>query len=59
MDLENLDIKHWINNNPSSSKSIITIPVVVHVLYKTSSQNISDNQIYSQMTTLNDDFRKV
>ncbi len=37
---------------------IITIPVVVHVVYRTSTQNISDSQIQSQLTVLNDDFRR-
>ncbi|WP_435522571.1 hypothetical protein [Chryseobacterium indoltheticum] len=36
----------------------MTIPVVVHVLYKTAQQNISDAQILSQITALNQDFRK-
>jgi len=36
---------------------VITIPVVVHVLYNTAEQNISDQQINSQMAVLNDDFR--
>ena len=60
MDVENLDIKNWISNNTSSSKSmpnLITIPVVVHVIYKNSSQNISDAQIFSQIDILNEDFR--
>ena len=34
------------------------IPVVVHVLHKTAAQNISDAQIDSQITVLNEDFRK-
>src|SRR5690606_3451761 len=34
-----------------------TIPVVVHVVYKTNAQNISDAQIQSQIAVLNDDFR--
>ncbi|WP_233131516.1 M43 family zinc metalloprotease, partial [Tenacibaculum holothuriorum] len=38
--------------------SIITIPVVVHVLYTNSSNNISNAQIMSQMTVLNNDFRR-
>jgi hypothetical protein len=37
--------------------NIITIPVVVHVIYKNSSQNISDAQIFSQIDILNEDFR--
>lgn len=35
----------------------ITIPVVVHVVYKTAAQNISDAQIHSQIEVLNRDFR--
>src|SRR5215475_5213213 len=34
------------------------IPVVVHVLHKTAAQNISKAQIDSQITVLNQDFRK-
>jgi hypothetical protein len=35
----------------------VTIPVVVHVLYSTGSENISDAQIKSQVKVLNKDFR--
>ncbi|MFC5271686.1 M43 family zinc metalloprotease [Adhaeribacter terreus] len=38
---------------------VITIPVVVHVVYNTSAQNISDAQIQSQINILNQDFRKL
>ena len=34
------------------------IPVVVHVVYKTAAQNVSDAQIKSQIDVLNADFRK-
>ena len=37
---------------------IITIPVVVHVLYTNSTNNISDAQILSQIDVLNKDFRR-
>ncbi len=33
------------------------IPVVVHVLYKTAAENISDAQVASQITVLNEDFK--
>lgn len=33
------------------------IPVVVHVLYNTDAQNVSDDQIRSQIDVLNEDFR--
>jgi len=42
----------------SDIPEIIYIPVVVHVLYNTSAQNISDAQILSQIRILNEDFRR-
>ena len=39
--------------------SIITIPVVVHVIYSNSQENISEAQILSQIQVLNDDFRRL
>jgi hypothetical protein len=36
---------------------VITIPVVVHVVYNTAAENISDAQILSQIDVLNKDFR--
>ncbi len=53
-------IQDWIQKNGNSSqKAIITIPVVVHVLYSASYQNISDAQVYSQIAVLNADFRRL
>lgn len=37
---------------------VTVIPVVVHVVYKTTAQNISDAQVQSQIDVLNRDFRK-
>ncbi|MDB4587831.1 hypothetical protein N9098_01705, partial [bacterium] len=37
----------------------VTIPVVVNVIYKNGSQNISDAQIMSQLEVLNEDFRRL
>ncbi|MBC8755265.1 T9SS type A sorting domain-containing protein [Kordia sp. YSTF-M3] len=42
----------------SISGNIITIPVVVHVIYRTAQENISDAQIQSQLDVLNEDFRR-
>jgi len=42
----------------NSSSSLITIPVVVHVVYNNSSENISDAQVLSQINILNEDFRR-
>lgn len=58
MDYENT-VQTWINNqqnNPTVQGGTITIPVVVHVVYNTAAQNISDNQIKSQIQVLNEDF---
>lgn len=38
-------------------RTVATIPVVVHVVYRTGDQNISDAQILSQIEVLNEDYR--
>lgn len=38
-------------------RGLLKIPVIVHVVYKTNDQNISDDQIQSQIDVLNQDFR--
>jgi hypothetical protein len=45
-------------NHPETSliNTIYTIPVVVHVVYFTSGQNISDAQVQSQIDVLNEDY---
>ena len=42
----------------SRASGVIQVPVVVHVLYNTASQNISDAQIKTQIDALNRDFRR-
>jgi hypothetical protein len=37
---------------------VITIPVVVHIVYNDARQNISDEQVRSQIAVLNNDYRK-
>ncbi|MDR3714527.1 MAG: M43 family zinc metalloprotease [Puia sp.] len=39
--------------------TIITIPVVVHIIYNSQAQNIGDAQILSQIKVLNTDYRKL
>lgn len=39
------------------ARKLITIPTVVHVVYNKPNENISQSQIQSQMTALNQDFR--
>jgi len=60
MQLIERETETWIKNNSANKvAAVVTIPVVIHVLYNTSSQNISDAQINSQMNILNADFRKL
>ncbi len=50
----------WIKNHKQNgTRAIVTIPVVVHVVYRTATENISDAQIQSQLTVLTDDFRRL
>ena len=52
---------NYLANNPAGDRTVVTIPVVFHVVWNVNSpaQNISDAQIASQLTVLNDDFRKL
>lgn len=43
----------------ASNRAVVTIPVVVHVVYKFSFENISAAQIKSQIDVLNADYRKM
>jgi hypothetical protein len=57
------EIQQWIqqhqNNRENADAALIVIPLVVHVVYNTAQQNISDEQILSQINVLNNDFRKL
>lgn len=57
IDQQNKAIANYSINN--KSRAVITIPVVIHVVYRTSIQNISDNQVFSQITALNEDYRRL
>jgi hypothetical protein len=54
-------IQDYINSNPEylSAATITVIPVVVHVIWNTAQQNISDAMINSQIDVLNEDFRRL
>ena len=60
--LENLEsfTRTFVRNKAAgrveSTLATINIPVVVHVVYNTSAQNISDAQVQSQIDVLNEDF---
>ena len=43
----NSQTQKWIKNNPIiSNKAIITIPVVVHIVWNTAAENISEDYLY-------------
>lgn len=42
-----------------SERTVIHIPVVVHVVHNSAAENISDAQVQSQIDVLNKDFRKL
>jgi hypothetical protein len=50
------EIARLASMRTSNTNTIYTIPVVVHVVYKTNAQNISDAQVLSQIESLNEDF---
>ncbi|MBK8848025.1 MAG: fibronectin type III domain-containing protein [Bacteroidetes bacterium] len=47
------------NQSQNKTSAVITIPTVFHVLYNTSSQNISDARILAQLDVLNKDFARL
>jgi len=57
-DYEDLLQNHLLNSR-IIPPGTITIPVVVHVVYNTSAQNISDTRINEQIQVLNEDFRRL
>ena len=57
--IEEFTTRFVAENRGLQSRAVITIPVVVHVVYKTAAENISDAMIQSQINVLNEDFRKL
>ena len=57
------NFNEWIKKNPNSKNSVITIPVVVHVVHRQTHNlgigtNIPQNQIEDAIRILNEDYRK-
>ncbi|MFT4526073.1 MAG: hypothetical protein ACI85F_002237 [Bacteroidia bacterium] len=51
-------VNQKVSNRSSTAGTVYQIPVVVHVVYNTAEQNISEASIYSQLDVLNADYRK-
>jgi hypothetical protein len=49
-------LQQIITEKSYQKRANIIVPVVVHVVYKLDEENISDDQIHSQIQVLNDDF---
>jgi len=52
--------QQWVAAHPrgDDSRALYNIPVVVHVVYNTAAENISDAQVQSQIDVLNRDFSR-
>jgi hypothetical protein len=57
VDLERLVVRRMASGSARRSGGPIAIPVVVHVVYRTTDENISDAQVKSQIDVLNLDYR--
>lgn len=52
-------VRNNYRNVNRSQMPTITIPVVVHILYSSAAQNITDAQVASQIEVLNEDFNRL
>ena len=52
-------VESFLASYPVMDRNPVTIPVVFHVVYRNEGENISDEQIISQLEVLNEDFRKM
>jgi hypothetical protein len=55
------EIRDWVRRYAAAGlrTGMIRIPVVVHIIYNTSAQNIPDSRVNSQINVLNEDFRRM
>lgn len=50
--------QRWIaENEEGAAREVLRIPVVVHIVYRTDAENVSDEHVYSQLAVLNEDYR--
>lgn len=58
MAIQRESLKH-INERTSGTSATIYVPVVFHVMYSNTAENISDNRINDQIASLNKDFARL
>ncbi|MCX6272278.1 MAG: M43 family zinc metalloprotease [Bacteroidetes bacterium] len=47
----------WMANHPGEATDVnVTIPVVVHIVFNTTAQNVTDQSVYEQIQVLNTDY---
>ena len=51
--------QNYIKNLKPDNRSVVKIPVVVHIVYNTPEQNISNAEVQSQIDVLNIDYRRM
>ena len=51
--------KSYIKNIKPGDRTVVTIPVVVHIVYNTPQQNVSNAVVQSQIDVINKDFRRL
>lgn len=58
-EIERHTSKYLSSHASENRATVYTIPVVVHVVYNTTAENVSMAQIQTQIQVLNDDFRRL
>ena len=54
------DVKHIMSQKAANTvDTIYHIPVVVHIVYNSPEENLSDNMVYAQIERLNKDYRRL
>ena len=53
------EARKWSETHPSDTRNSYIVPVVVHVIYHTANQNLSDQQVQSQIDVLNEDYNRI
>jgi hypothetical protein len=56
--VEKYELRNSMAQNAKSQPPIYTIPVVVHIIYRTGTQNLSDARVAEQIQVLNEDYRR-
>ena len=51
--------ENFVSKPQLGTRAVVTIPVVVHIVYRNAAENISDAQVQTQIDVLNADFRKL